>query len=255
MKVATWNVNSVRARLERLAEWLRTREPDVVCLQETKCEDPAFPAEELRALGYHAACFGQKTYNGVAVLAREMPTELLRGFDDGEDGSDARFIVVRAGGMRIASVYVPNGQAVGSDKFLYKLRWLRRWRRWLDGNARADEPLLMCGDLNVAPEDRDVYDAEAWRDQILCHPEERAGLEEVKRFGLQDLLRLHHPESGLYSWWDYRQLAFPKNRGIRIDHVLGTAPAAARCSDVVIDREARKGKAASDHAPVIATFT
>ena len=252
MKLASWNVNSIRKRFARLAAWLGAQAPDVVCLQETKVEDGEFPAEPLRALGYEAVTFGQRTYNGVAIISRRPLTDVERGFSDGTEDGQARFITARVDGIRLASVYVPNGQAVGTDKFRYKLDWLQRCHAWLGRAARADEPLLLCGDFNVAPEDRDVHDPRAWQDQVLCHPDERAALARIRGFGFEDLFRRHHPEPGFYSWWDYRQLAFPRDRGLRIDHMFGTAAVAARCQDVFIDRNARKGKEPSDHAPVVA---
>jgi exodeoxyribonuclease III len=254
MKIATWNVNSIRARLERLRGWLAAQTPDVLCLQETKVEDKAFPAEELQSLGYHVAAHGQKTYNGVAVLARHPLVDVVRGFGDGVEDAQARFLVVGVGAVRVGSLYVPNGQAVGTDKFTYKLAWLQRWRAWLARNADASQALVFCGDLNVAPEDRDVHDPEAWRDQVMCHPDERAALSEIRRWGLVDVFRKFNPDPGQYTWWDYRQLAFPKNRGLRIDHILCTEAMAARCRSVTIDRDARKGQVPSDHAPVVAEF-
>ncbi len=254
MKIATWNVNSIRARLTRVIPWLTEHAPDVVCLQETKVEDGLFPMDELTALGYQATIHGQKTYNGVAILSRSPLTDVTRGFGDGAPDEQARFIVGKVDGVRVASAYIPNGQSVGSDKFAYKLDWLRRCRAWLDGHADPAEPLALCGDFNVAPDDRDVYDPVAWKDQVLCHPDERQGLRALQDWGLEDLFRRHHALAGFYSWWDYRQLGFPKNRGLRIDHILCTGALAARSQDVVIDRNARKGKDASDHAPVIATF-
>jgi exodeoxyribonuclease-3 len=254
MKLATWNVNSIRARLPRVSAWLAEQTPDVVCLQETKVEDGAFPVEEVRSLGYELALFGQRTYNGVAILTRAPLREVVRGFGDGVEDSQARLVAGRVGDLLVASVYVPNGQAVGTDKFRYKLDWLRRCRAWLERHVRPGEPMLLCGDFNVAPDDRDVHDPDAWRDQVLCHPDERAGLRAIAELGFEDLFRRHTDAAGFYSWWDYRQLSFPKNRGLRIDHVFGTAPIAARCRSVVIDREARKGKEPSDHAPVVALF-
>jgi exodeoxyribonuclease-3 len=254
MKIATWNVNSIRARMERLRAWLTAQAPDVICLQETKVEDKAFPSEELESLGYRVAAHGQKTYNGVAVLARQPLEDIVRGFGDEVEDAQARFLVARVGGFRVGSLYVPNGQAVGTDKFAYKLAWLARLRAWLAAQAEASQPLVLCGDINIAPEDRDVYDPEAWRDQVMCHPQERAALTEVRRWGLVDVFRQLHPEPGLYTWWDYRQLGFPKNHGLRIDHILCTEAMAARCRSVVIDREARKGQTPSDHAPVVAEF-
>jgi len=254
MKIATWNVNSIRARMERLRAWLAAQAPDVLCLQEIKVEDKAFPVEELESLGYRVAAYGQKTYNGVALLARQPFDDIVRGFGDGVEDGQSRFLVARVAGVRVGSLYVPNGQAVGTDKFAYKLAWLARWRAWLAAHAEASQPLVLCGDINIAPEDRDVYDPEAWRDQVMCHPQERAALTEVRRWGLVDVFRQLHPEPGLYTWWDYRQLGFPKNRGLRIDHILCTEAMAARCRSVVIDRDARKGETPSDHAPVVAEF-
>ncbi len=255
-RIATWNVNSIRARLERLLAWLESRRPDVVCLQETKVTDDDFPIAELRQAGYAAAIHGQRTYNGVAILSREPPVDVVRGFADGVEDSQSRFIVATAftpaGPVRLASVYVPNGGSVGTDKFAYKLNWLARWKTWLDAHNAADAPLLLCGDFNIAPEDRDVHDPVAWEGQVLCHPDERAALAGIRDCGFQDLFRRLNPDLNAFSWWDYRQLAFPKNRGLRIDHIYGTQSLAERCRGVSIDREARKGKLPSDHAPVIA---
>jgi exodeoxyribonuclease-3 len=254
MKIATWNVNSIRKRLDRVIPWLAEHQPDVLCVQETKVEDAAFPRAEIEAAGYHVLCHGQKTYNGVALLTREPALDPVRGLGDNVQGEQARFLVARMGDVRVGTVYVPNGQEVGSEKFRYKLDWMRRWRDWLAANADAATDLALCGDLNVAPEDRDVYDPVAWKDQVLCSPDERAALAEVCRWGLVDVFRQHHPEPGLYSWWDYRQLGFPKDHGLRIDMILCSPSLAGRCTGVKIDRDARKGKNPSDHAPVIAEF-
>jgi exodeoxyribonuclease III len=254
MKIATWNVNSIRKRLDRVTAWLGEHRPDVLCLQETKVEDQAFPRAELEAAGYQVLCHGQKTYNGVALLGREPLLNPVKGFGDGGDDSQARFLVAEIGKVRVGSVYVPNGQAVGSEKFGYKLAWLARWRRWLSKNADPAAPIILCGDLNVALDDRDVHDPVGWKDQILCHPDERAALAEVRGWGLTDTFRIHNQEAGHYTWWDYRQLCFPKNLGLRIDYILCSASLAAGCRSVTIDRNARKGKEPSDHAPVIAEF-
>lgn len=254
MKIATWNVNSIRKRLGRVIAWLGEHQPDVLCVQETKVEDEAFPRAELEGAGYQVLCHGQKTYNGVALLGREPLRNPVTGFGDGGDDAQARFLVAEVGRLKIGSVYVPNGQAVGTDKFRYKLEWLARWRRWLAANADPGAPLVLCGDLNVALEDRDVHDPAAWKDKVLCHPDERAALAEICGWGLTDAFRLHNQESGQFTWWDYRQLCFPRNLGLRIDFVLCSAPMAARCRSVTIDRNARKGKEPSDHAPVIAVF-
>jgi len=254
MKIATWNVNSIRKRLDRVLPWLAEHRPDVLCVQETKVEDDAFPRAEIEAAGYQVLCHGQKAYNGVALLTREPAIDPVRGFCDNVQDEQARFLMARVGDVRVGSVYVPNGQEVGSEKFRYKLDWMRRWRDWLTPNADATTDLAFCGDLNVAPEDRDVYDPVAWKDQVLCSPDERAALAEVCRWGLADTFRQHHAEPGVYSWWDYRQLGFPKNHGLRIDMILCSPSLAKRCTGVEIDRDARKGKNPSDHAPVIAEF-
>jgi len=253
--IATWNVNSVRARKERVLTWLSAQQPDALCLQETKVTDDAFPSAEFEALGYHLVVSGQRTYNGVAILSRTPLAEVVRKFDDGEEEPEARFLSARISGVRVICVYVPNGQVVGSDKFNYKLAWLSRLRRYLDRHCDPAEPLALCGDLNVAPEPRDVHDPTAWQDTVLFHPDARAALQGLCAWGLVDAFRLHHSEAGLYSWWDYRQLAFPKNHGLRIDHILVTKSLAARCVSALIDRETRKGQGASDHAPVVASFS
>jgi exodeoxyribonuclease-3 len=249
--LATWNVNSIKARLERLSRWLETRQPDVVCLQELKVADAAFPLVDIEALGYHTVFQGQKTYNGVAILAKDKPTDVARGLDDGVDDPQARLIAATVGGIRVVCVYVPNGKEVGSDKYEYKLAWLKRLRAWLDRHASPSDPLLLCGDFNVAPEARDVHDPKAWEASVLYHPSMRAALKEVTDFGLHDGLRLVTQDEGIYSWWDYRMLAFPKGRGVRIDHLLVTEPLVARVKDAYVDREERKGKQPSDHAPAL----
>ena len=252
MKIATWNVNSIRARKERALDWLRDREPDVVCLQETKVPDDTFPIEACGELGYRAAFHGQAGYNGVAILSRWPLADEQAGLGDGEDDAQARVVAATVRGVRVISVYVPNGQAVGTDKYAYKLAWLERLRRYLERCCDPAEPVVLAGDFNVAPDDRDVHDPLAWKGRILCSDAERRALAGVRDWGLQDSFRLHEEGGGYYSWWDYRMLGFPKNRGLRIDHIYVTAPLAAACTRAYIDREARKGKGASDHAPVFA---
>jgi exodeoxyribonuclease-3 len=250
MRLATWNVNSIRAREERLVRWLQSTRADVVCLQELKVAEDAFPAERLRTLGYHAAVHGQRTYNGVAILSREEPADVERGFGDGGEEGQSRFVAARVPGLLVASAYVPNGAEVGSEKWAYKLEWLKRLRAWLDRRFPRTEMLALCGDFNVAPEPRDVCDPAAWEGTVLFHPEGRRALEEVRAWGLVDAFRLHHDGPGFYSWWDYRMLAFPRNQGLRIDHVFLSQPLAKRCTAASIDRNERKGKQPSDHAPV-----
>jgi exodeoxyribonuclease III len=254
MKIATWNVNSIRARRERVLGWLDAQRPEVLCMQETKVVDDDFPVAELRERGYHCALHGQKTYNGVAIAALEPLADVRRGFGDGGDDDQSRLIAASVGGVRVLSAYVPNGQSVGSDKYLYKLEWMARLRAHLERTYDPAAPLALVGDFNVAPEDRDVYDPVLWEGRVLCSDAERRALAAVVDWGLSDAIRLHHDEPGLYTWWDYRQLAFPKKRGLRIDHIYLTAPLAARCTDAFVDREARKGKLPSDHAPVLAVL-
>ncbi|MEZ4362568.1 MAG: exodeoxyribonuclease III [Kofleriaceae bacterium] len=254
MKLATWNVNSIRARHDRLMAWLGAAAPDVVCLQETKVEDAGFPFDALLEAGYHAVTLGQRSYNGVAILSRQPPADVTRGFGDDVDDDQARAIAATIDGVRVISVYVPNGQEVGSDKYEYKLAWLARLRAYLDRAEDPTKPLALCGDMNVAPGDLDVYDPKAWRGSILCSDAERAALQRVLEWGLTDVFRAHHTEGELYSWWDYRGVSLFKNQGLRIDHIFASPALAARSSACVIDRAARKGANASDHAPVIGEF-
>jgi len=250
VKLATWNVNSIRARHQRLAAWVDAHRPDVLCLQEIKVPTDEMPGE-LAAAGYHVSAWGQKSYNGVAIASRAPHTDVTRGFVDGGDDDQARVIAATIDGIRVVCLYVPNGEALGSDKYAYKLGWYKRLRAWLDANHRADAPLVVCGDMNVAPTDLDVHDPVAWHEKIHCSTPERAALREVLEFGLTDVFRHHHPDLRAYSWWDYRGIDFFKDRGLRIDHIFATAPVLPRTTAIRIDRDARKGKDASDHAPVI----
>ncbi len=255
MKLATWNVNSIRARSERLFAWLAAAAPDVVCLQETKVEDAGFPFEALSAAGYHAVTLGQRSYTGVAILSREPATEVRRGFDDDAPPDEqARVIAATVRGVRVIGAYCPNGQALGTDKFVYKMGWFERMRRYLDRHCDRSAPLVWCGDMNVAPGDLDVYDPQAWRDKIHCSEPERAALAGVVDWGLIDTFRTRQAEGGHYSWWDYRGISFFRNQGLRIDHIFATPSLDARITACEIDREMRKGNNASDHAPVIATI-
>lgn len=254
MKLATWNINSIRARQERLLAWIDRERPDVLCLQETKVEDAGFPFEALRGAGYEVATFGQRSYNGVAIASTAPLEDVTRGFGDGSDDDDARLIAATTHGVRVVCVYVVNGQELTSDRYPYKLGWLRRLRALLDRTARPDQPLVVCGDMNVAPDDRDVWSPEKWKEQIHCSTPERAALAEVLDFGLVDVFRKLHGDEKLYSWWDYRGVSFFKDQGLRIDHIFATPPLAERCTSCTIDRAARKGQDASDHAPVIALF-
>ncbi len=256
MKIVTWNVNSIRVRLERLLAFLARERPDVVCLQELKVPDDHFPAEPVKDVGYHSAVFGQKTYNGVAILSLEQPTAIVKGFGDDVDDPQARTIKVSVAGMDVVSVYVPNGSQVGSEKWDYKLAWYERLGQYIDANWRPSDNLIVCGDFNVAPTDEDVAMPDVWGDSVLCHEKARAALAEIIDWGFDDLLREKNPGvEGPLTWWDYRMLGFPKNNGLRIDHILGTGAMAVRCKSARVDRDERKGKQPSDHAPVIAELT
>jgi exodeoxyribonuclease-3 len=252
VKLATWNINSIRAREARLGAWLDREQPDVLCLQETKTEDTGFPMELVRGRGYEVVLHGQKSYNGVAICSKLPMADVARGFGDGEPDVEARHIAATVAGIRVHCVYVPNGQDLASDKFGYKLAWYRRLRALLDRTSKPTDPVIVCGDMNVTSDDRDVCAPDKWRGQIHCSDQERAALAQLAGFGLVDLFRKHKPDGGVWSWWDYRGVAFFKDQGLRIDYIYGTEPVAARCTSCRIDRDARKGQDASDHAPVIA---
>lgn len=252
MKLASWNVNSLKVRLPQLLEWLAAQAPDVVCLQETKLEDHNFPHAEIEAAGYRTAFSGQKTYNGVALLARgEAPADVVCGNPHFPD-EQKRLIAGTVRGVRVVCAYMPNGQAVGSDKYAYKLAWLDALARWLGEELAAHPRLALAGDFNIAPEDRDVHDPVAWAGQILCSGPEREAFRRLQELGLQDSFRLFAQPEKSFSWWDYRMLGFQKNQGLRIDHILLSAPLAARCTAAGIERAMRKRERPSDHAPVTA---
>lgn len=263
MKIVTWNVNSVAQRLDRMLAFLDRESPDFLCLQELKGADEKFPMEAVVAAGYRAEIFGQKGYNGVAILSRgEFPaaTKVARNFGDGIDDPAARFIAATyeipgaAKPLTVMSAYIPNGQSVGSEKYIYKLEWFQRLRKYLDRHHTTSDLVALVGDFNVAPADIDVYDPVGWREHIHTSTRERQGLHQVATFGLVDTWRHLYPDDPGYSWWDYRQLSFQQNKGLRIDLIYATPPLADKCSEVRVDRNERKGEKPSDHAPVIATF-
>ena len=250
IKIATWNVNSVKARLAHLLDWLADAAPDIVLLQETKTTDEQFPLEPILDAGYNAAVSGQKTYNGVAILAKHpIDVELTRLPGDADD-DQARYIEGMIGNVRVASVYLPNGNPVPGDKYEYKLAWMER----LHGHARAllatEDAFVLGGDFNVTFDDGDVYDPAVWRDDALCGPESRAGLRKIVHLGLTDAIRAISPEVGRYTWWDYRGGAWSRDHGVRIDHLLLSPQAADRLDDAGIDRTPRGREKASDHTPV-----
>ncbi len=253
MKLATWNVNSLKVRLPQVLQWLESSPVDVLCLQETKLTDDKFPASEIEAAGYQVAFTGQKTYNGVAILSRHPITEVVKNnplFPDEQQ----RIISATIENMRIVCAYVPNGQAVGSDKYEYKLRWLEALIQWLEGELQRFPSLAILGDYNIAPTDADVHDPAAWQDQVLVSAPERAAFERLCALPLADAFRLFPQAEKLYSWWDYRQMAFRRNRGLRIDHILLSPALVQRCTACEIDKLPRKWEQPSDHTPVIATL-
>jgi exodeoxyribonuclease-3 len=253
MKIATWNVNSLKVRLPHLLQWLETNPVDVLCLQETKLTDDKFPVDAIHAAGYQVAFTGQKTYNGVAILSKHPITDVQKNnplFPDPQQ----RILAATIAGVRFICAYVPNGQSLDSDKFVYKMAWLASLREWLAAELVLHPQLAILGDYNIAPEDRDVHDPVEWGEGIHVSPAERAALGTLTALGLQDAFRLFEQPDKSYSWWDYRMMAFRRNRGLRIDHILLSPPLAARCEACIIDRDPRKWEQPSDHTPVVATL-
>lgn len=255
MKISTWNVNSVKARKERLAAFLQREAPDVLCLQELKAVDEEFPHDVLEGTDYEVATHGQKTYNGVAILSRRGLEDVRVGMGDEVDDPQARLISARIQGVRVLSAYVPNGSEPDSDKYSYKLAWLQRLKSLLAKLIENEKHVVLCGDLNIAPSPIDVARPDQWEGTVLCLPAVRDAFQQLLALGLEDAFRAKAPEEGLYSWWDYRALGFPKNNGLRIDHILATPELTARCEEARVDRDERKGKRPSDHAPVICRFS
>lgn len=251
MKIATWNVNSIKARLPNVLAWAKKAEPDVLLLQEIKTVDEGFPRLEFEDLGYNVVTHGQKTYNGVAILSKRPIDDVTKGLHGDPDDAEARYVEGFTDGLRVASVYVPNGQEVGSEKFAYKLKFLRRLLGHVKSLLKSEEACVIGGDYNIAPEDADVYDPDAWRDQVLCHPDERAALRRILNLGYVDAWRAKHPREQRWSWWDYRAGAWPKDHGLRIDHLLLSPQAADRLKRAEIDRTPRGEDKASDHTPVV----
>jgi exodeoxyribonuclease-3 len=251
LRLATWNVNSLKVRLPHVLEWLAANQPDVLCLQETKQEDKDFPADALKAAGYQSIFAGQKTYNGVAILSKAPGSDVqigIPGFDDVQQ----RVLAATVGGVRVVCVYVPNGQSPDSDKYQYKLRWLQALTDWLRTELARYPELTLLGDYNIAPEDRDVHDPKAWEGQVLVSPAERAAFVGLTGLGLKDAFRLFEQAESSFSWWDYRMAAFRRNMGLRIDHILLSAPLARQCTSCWIDKAPRKLERPSDHTPVVA---
>ena len=253
MRIATWNVNSLRVRMEHLGRWLAEHAVDAIALQELKLADEHFPRADFDALGLHAACYGQKTYNGVAIVSRREALDIALGMPADAD-PQRRVIAATVGPIRLVNVYVPNGQAVGSEKYTYKLAWLERLRAYLAALLDTHEHLLVVGDFNIAPEDRDVHDPAAWEGSVHVSAPEREALAKIAALGLTDLFRRFEQPKNAWSWWDYRMNAFRRDHGLRIDLMLASKALAARCTACTIDRTPRTWERPSDHAPVTAVF-
>lgn len=250
MKIATWNINSLKVRLPQVLDWLTTQRPDVLALQETKCTDDCFPVDAIREAGYHAVWSGQKTYNGVATLSKAPARDIERDVP-GLDDLQRRMLTATIEDVRIVNLYVPNGERVDSPKYLYKLEWLRHLSAYLRAELALHPPLVVLGDFNIAPDERDVYDPAFWEGQVLFSASEREAFLRLLALGLHDSFRLFEQPPGAYSWWDYRAGAFRRNLGLRIDHILISEILRPRARAATIDREARRAERPSDHAPVV----
>ncbi|MBI5462719.1 MAG: exodeoxyribonuclease III [Gammaproteobacteria bacterium] len=253
MKIATWNVNSLRVRLPQVLQWLESEQPDLLALQETKLTDDQFPATDFLAAGYHAVFSGQKTYNGVAILSRTPVTDIVTDIPDLED-PQRRVLAVTYGDVRLIDLYVPNGESVESDKYQYKLNWLAKLHAWLKSELQRHAKLVVVGDFNIAPADADVHDPAAWKDSVLCSEPERAALQRLLDLGLCDSFRRFEQPEKSFSWWDYRMNAFRRNLGLRIDHILASTALCEACTTCRIDKVPRGWERPSDHTPVIAEF-
>ncbi|UCE89439.1 MAG: exodeoxyribonuclease III [Pseudomonadota bacterium] len=255
LAVASWNVNSLRVRMPQVLDWLRDTQPDVIGIQETKTVDEAFPVDAIEAAGYRAIFSGQKTYNGVALLSclEDEAADVVTDIPELDD-PQRRVIGATYGNLRVINLYVPNGSEVGSEKYAYKLDWLDKLATYLEAQLQAYDQIVVIGDFNIAPEDRDVHDPAAWEGSVLVSPAERTALQRIVDLGLRDTFRLFDQAENSFSWWDYRAAGFRRNRGLRIDHILASAALAERCTSCSIDTEPRKLERPSDHAPIIAAF-
>ncbi|HMQ04942.1 MAG TPA: exodeoxyribonuclease III [Pyrinomonadaceae bacterium] len=254
MKIATWNVNSINVRLPQMLDWIGRADPDVICLQETKCVDENFPFAALNEAGYETAFFGQKSYNGVAIVSKHDISDVVKGFPDDDEESPKRLIAGTVNGVRIVNTYIPNGTELGTDKFTFKLDWLMRLRRFFDAQYERQENVLLCGDFNVAMEDLDVWSVPHWEGKLHFTKTERAAMYNVKQWGFVDTFRKINGGKQEFSWWNYREGAWQRNRGLRIDYIWTSPALAEKCTDCIIDRSTRDLEKPSDHAPVIAAF-
>ena len=254
MKIATWNVNSINARLEHLTKWLAETDPDIVCVQETKCVDEGFPYQEVHDAGYFSAFYAQKSYNGVAILSKYDLDDVQKNFPDDDDESPKRLIAATIKGIRIVNTYIPNGTELWTDKFTFKLDWIQRLRKWFDETCRKDGDVLLCGDFNVAPEEPDVWNVPAWEGKLHFTKTERAAIHHVKQWGFVDVFRKLNGDVKEFSWWNYREGAWQRNHGLRIDHIWTSPALAEKCTACWIDKTPRSWERPSDHAPVVAEF-
>jgi len=255
MKIATWNVNSINARLDHLLGWMASTETDVICLQETKCVDDGFPFEAIKDAGYDAAFIGQKSYNGVAILSKHKIENVQKNFPDDESDAPKRLIAATIEGVRIVNTYIPNGTELWTDKFTFKLDWLQRLRRYFDETCSTSDKVLLCGDFNVAPDELDVWSVQAWTGKLHFSKPERAAIHHVKQWGFVDVFRKMNGDAQEFSWWNYREGAWQRNRGLRIDHIWTSEPLADKCTGCWIDKAPRALERPSDHTPVVAQFS
>jgi exodeoxyribonuclease-3 len=255
MKIATWNINGINSRLDQVLDWCRTNEPDVLCLQETKTIDAKFPDRPFRAIDYpYTAFIGEKAYNGVAIISKHPLKNVQRNFPDDEATAPKRLIAATVNGLPIVNVYVPHGTKFGSDKFAFKLDWVKRLRKYFDENFSTKKSVLLCGDLNIAPHELDVWKPSLWKDKMHFTKPEREAIQDLKKWGFVDVFRQINDDAREYSWWDYFHHSFEKDQGLRIDHIWVSPPLAETCVDCWIDKEPRALEHPSDHAPVVAEF-
>lgn len=255
MKIATWNINGINSRLDQLLDWCRSSDPDVLCLQETKCVDARFPHHRLRTAGFPFIEFmGEKAYNGVAIISKHPINAPQKNFPRDKDDAPKRFLAGTVNGIRVVNVYVPHGTKFGSDKFAFKLDWIKRLRKYFDKNYRPNENVLLCGDLNIAPHEMDVWKPSLWKDKMHFTKPEREAIQDLKKWGFVDVFRQINEDAREYSWWDHFHHSFEKDRGLRIDHIWASPPLAELCADCWIDKEPRALEKPSDHAPVVADF-
>jgi exodeoxyribonuclease III len=256
VKIATWNINGIASRLEHLLKWAASAKPDIICLQETKTVDAKFPVARIRAAGYeHIEIYGEKSYNGVAIISKHPLASVQKGFPGGDETEPRRVIAATVRDIRIVNAYFPHGTKIGSDKFHFKIDWVDRLRTYFDENYTPDENVLLCGDTNICPHEIDIWNVRYWATRMHFTKPEREALQNLKRWGFVDVFRQMNDQPGEYTWWDtFRESSFPKNRGLRLDHIWASPPLAERCLDCWVDREPRGWDHPSDHAPVIAEF-